>query len=92
MKKIIKTLPVILLSSALLVGCASTQRACVDLQSDLAGGLERTIVVYTADGEMLAEYKGKIDIESNAGGYVKFDFNGKRYIYYNCFIETIADI
>ena len=30
--------------------------------------------------------------ETNNGGYVKFDFNGKRYIYYNCFVESIADI
>ena len=40
----------------------------------------------------LATYNGKIDIETNDGGYVKFDFNGKRYIYYNCFVESIADI
>lgn len=33
-----------------------------------------------------------IDIDTNDGGYVKFDFNGKRYIYYNCFVESIADI
>lgn len=26
------------------------------------------------------------------GEYVKFDFDGKRYIYYNCFVESIADI
>lgn len=40
----------------------------------------------------LATYEGKIDIETNDGGYVKFDFDGKRYIYYNCFVESIADI
>lgn len=40
----------------------------------------------------LATYEGKIDIDTNDGGYVKFDFNGKRYIYYNCFVESIADI
>lgn len=40
----------------------------------------------------LATYEGKIDIDTNNGGYVKFDFNGKRYIYYNCFVESIADI
>ena len=46
----------------------------------------------TADGKELAAYEGKIDIDTNDGGYVKFDFNGKRYIYYNCFVESIADI
>lgn len=35
---------------------------------------------------------GKIDIEGNDGGYVLFDFDGKRYTYYNCFVESIAEI
>lgn len=63
-----------------------------DVKSDFAGGLQRTIKVYTANGDLLAEYEGKIDIETNDGGYIKFDYDGKRYIYYNCFVESIADI
>jgi hypothetical protein len=63
----------------------------VDLKSDF-GGLDRIIRVYTATGEIIAEYEGKIDIATNDGGYVKFDHDGKRYIYYNCFVETIAEI
>ena len=77
----------------LFTGCASScQRSLVDLKSDFGNGLERTINVYTANGEIIASYSGKIDIETNDGGYVKFDLDGKRYIYYNCFVETIADI
>ena len=75
-----------------LAGCSSWNRAVVDMQSDFGGGLNRTINVYTANGDLLATYTGKIDIEETEGGYVKFDFDGKRYIYYNCFVETIADI
>lgn len=71
---------------------ASGQRALVDQKSELNSGIERVINVYTADGNLIATYEGKIDIDTNDGGYVKFDFNGKRYIYYNCFVETIADI
>lgn len=71
---------------------ASGQRAFVDQKSELNNGIERVINVYTANGDMIASYEGKIDIDTNDGGYVKFDFQGKRYIYYNCFIETIADI
>lgn len=71
---------------------ASGQRAMVDQKSDLANGLERTITVYTADGNIIAEYTGNIDIEGNDGGYVLFDFEGKRYTYYNCFVESIAEI
>lgn len=71
---------------------ASGARALVDQKSELNNGIERVVNVYTADGEIIAQYEGKIDIDTNDGGYVKFDFEGKRYIYYNCFIETIANI
>lgn len=71
---------------------ASGVRAITDQRANLSNGLERTITVYTADGKILAQYEGKIDIEQNDGGYVKFDFNGKRYIYYNCFVESIGVI
>lgn len=73
-------------------GCSTIDRAVVDIKGDVSGGLQRTITVYTADGKEMATYEGKIDIETTSGGYVKFDFEGKRYIYYNCFVETIADI
>lgn len=71
---------------------ASGQRALVDEKSELNNGIQRTINVYTANGDLIAQYTGEIDIDTNDGGYVKFDFDGKRYIYYNCFVETIADI
>lgn len=71
---------------------ASGQRAMIDQKSDLNNGLERIVTVYTANGDVIAKYEGKIDIEDNDGGYVIFDFNGKRYMYYNCFVESIADI
>lgn len=75
-----------------MTGCASWNRMVTDMKSDVNGGMQRTITVYTADGKELATYEGKIDLSTNNGGYVKFDFNGKRYIYYNCFVESIADI
>lgn len=70
----------------------SGKRALIDQKSNLNGGLERTVTVYTADGKIMAQYKGRIDIEGNDGGYVIFDYNGKRYTYYNCFVESVADI
>ena len=71
---------------------ASGSRALIDEQSNLSNGMERTITVYTADGQVIARYSGRIDLAANSGGYVKFDFDGKRYIYYNCFVESIATI
>ncbi len=71
---------------------AAGQRAIVDQKSNLSNGLERTVTVYTANGEIIAQYSGRIDIEGNDGGYVLFDYDGKRYTYYNCFVESIAEI
>lgn len=73
-------------------GCASWERFKTDWKSEMNNGIERTVVVYTADGDELARYEGKIDIESNDGGYIKFDYNGKRYMYYNCFVESVAEL
>ena len=92
-KRIIAVVLTAIVIVACFSGCtASGKRALVDLKSDWGNGLDRTINVYTADGKLLATYSGKIDLEINDGGYVKFDLNGKRYIYYNCFVESIADI
>lgn len=71
---------------------ASGQRALTDQKSELANGLGRVVRVYTANGDIIAEYEGIIDIEDNDGGYVLFDYQGKRYTYYNCFVESIAEI
>lgn len=73
-------------------GTADGQRQLVDQRSNFSNGLERVVTVYTADGDVIAQYEGQIDIEANDGGYIKFDFEGKRYMYYNCFVESIADI
>lgn len=35
------------------------------------------MTIYTADGEIIAQYTGKIDIEGNDGGYVLFDYEGE---------------
>ena len=97
--KIISVIVGVVLVFALLFGMfwyfnntASGQRTLLDQKSNFNNGIERTVTVYTANGEVIAQYTGKIDIDINDGGYVKFDFEGKRYIYYNCFIETIAEI
>lgn len=92
MKKKIVAVGMAVMLALGMTGCASWNRMVTDVKSDFAGGMQRTIKVYTANGDLLAEYEGKIDIDSNEGGYVKFDYDGKRYIYYNCFVESIADI
>ena len=71
---------------------AAGQRAMVDQRSNMQNGMERTVTVYTASGDVIAKYEGLIDLADSEGGYVKFDFEGKRYMYYICFVESIADI
>ncbi len=73
-------------------GTASGKRTVNDLKSDFGNGLERTITVYTADGKVIDEFHGNIDMEGNDGGYVLFEFEGKRYTYYNCFVKSVAEL
>lgn len=71
-------------------GCATWQRSCKSCQSEIAGGLDRTVNVYSYNGELIASYTGKIDIEENESK-VLFDMDGKRYIYYNALVEVIEN-
>lgn len=90
-KKIIAILGSILIIISFLI-CASWDGSIAERDmKDIYGGLNRTIKIYTANGDLMAEYSGKINIDINDGGYVRFDYDGKRYIYYNCFIESITD-
>lgn len=89
MKRILIVLTIIV--SLLLSGCASWERFKKDVKSDWNEGLQRTITIYNANGDVLKTYKGKIDLEVSEGGYVKFDLNGKRIMYYNCYVEVLEE-
>lgn len=102
-KRIFTSLGVVLVAGSLIIGAfaglhwyytetAEGRRAVIDQQSNINNGLERTINILNADGEVIRTYTGIIDIEGNDGGYVVFDYNGRRYTYYNCYLESIADI
>lgn len=71
--------------AAVLSGCAEWDRVVKDFDSNMDGGLDRTVTVYDSSGNQIAVYEGKIDIEdSEYGNKVKFDLDGKRVILYNC--------
>lgn len=72
-----------------LMSCASCERELKSCQSDVNGGLNRIVRVYSLDGDLIASYEGLIDIDDNQNGSVMFDMNGKRYVYYNAIVEVI---
>ena len=64
-----------------LTGCASMEREFKDFSSEMSGGLDRTLVVYDYNGDVLKEYEGKMDIQvSPSNDKVLFDLDGKRHI------------
>lgn len=79
MKRIIAgTLTFVLLVGSL-CGCAGFQRGMKTIGSDITGGLDRTVTVYSYDGEKLGEWSDKFDVSSSEQETF-FDINGKRVI------------
>ncbi len=69
----------------------SGKRAQKSFHSEVGGGLYRIVKVYDMQGEQIAEYKGKFDIEENQTDGVtkiKFDLGGERHIIY-CSTGTV---
>ena len=82
MKRIIAgTLTFVLIVGAL-CGCAGFQRSMKTIGSDITGGLDRTVTVYSYDGEKLGEWSGKFDVSSSEQETF-FDIDGKRVIIQN---------
>lgn len=90
-KRIIAIVICFIILAVTLTGCGSVKRSIKDMKSDFSNGLDRTMIVYTSDGHEIARYEGKIDIADEGDSKVKFDLNGRRYIYYNCFVEVIEN-
>lgn len=60
----------------------SGKRSMKDQISDL-NGVERIITVYDINGNVLATYQGKMDVETKNENYILFDDEeGKRHIIY----------
>lgn len=60
----------------------SGKRALKDQQSNLSGGIERSVRVYDINGNLIEEYNGKFDV-SYASNHIKFDDEtGRRHIIY----------
>lgn len=79
MKRIIAGILTFVLLVGSLCGCAGFQRGMKTIGSDITGGLDRTVTVYSYDGEKLGEWSGKFDV-SSSDQETFFDINGKRVI------------
>lgn len=58
---------------------AGGQRAIKTQESNFNGGLERTVTVYSYDGDILGEWSGKFDVTEN-DQETFFDVDGRRVI------------
>lgn len=62
--------------------CANSEsgkRALKEQQSDLNGGLERTVTLYSYNGDEIKSWSGKFDVSSSETE-TYFDIDGKRVI------------
>jgi len=74
----------LLLTGILLGGCSQKfQRGVKDFQSKWVG-LERKVTVYSASGEPVKTYEGRIDIEQTEyGNKIKFAHDGNMVLIFN---------
>ena len=56
-------------------GCASCSRGMKSWESNMSGGLERKVTLYSTTGEVIDAWEGKIDI-SESEEEVLFDLDG----------------
>ena len=90
--KIITIVSLLVICLALCSCSESCARSCKDYQSDYGGGLHRTVRVYDIDGDLVAEYSGKFDIETDNESYILWDDDhGKRHIIYFSTFNIIID-
>ena len=90
--KVIAVIIEVILMIALVGGCAmyntkteTGKRSVKSWQSETSGGIDRTVTVYDINGEEVAKYTGRFDVEETSQEGVvkiKFDCNGKRHIIY----------
>lgn len=81
-KRIITATFICVLLIGSLCGCAGFQRSMKSIGSNITGGLDRTVTVYSYDGKKLGEWSGKFDVSSSEQETF-FDIDGKRVILQN---------
>ncbi len=83
MKKKVRTLACLLIVVAIVLslgGCASWSREWKSIQSDFAGGLNRTVTVYDYVGQPIRQWSGKFDLSESESEVFFDNAEGKRVI------------
>ena len=64
-------------------GTQSGARALKDQDSNFGDGINRTVTVYDINGNVIEQYTGEFDVETDHEKYILFDDqSGKRHIIY----------
>lgn len=58
-------------------GCASCARSAKTFQSNVDGGLSRTVTLYSNTGDVIKTWSGKIDLAESTDE-IWFDLDGRR--------------
>ena len=71
----------------------SGKRALKTQQSNLNGGIVRTVKIFDMEGDEIAKYEGKFDVEHESGdNRIMFDDeNGKRHVVYYTTGTVVVD-
>ena len=72
-------------------GTEAGKRAVKTQQSNFGGGIERCITVYDVEGDVIAKYEGKFDIEYDDDRILFDDEDGLRHIIYYPTGNVIVD-
>ena len=72
----------------------SGMRAMKDQESNFGDGINRVVTIYDVNGNVIATYEGRFDIETDKDSYILFDDeDGYRHvIYYTTGTITIDEI
>lgn len=65
-----------------LYGTESGKRSIKSFESNVSGGVERTVTVYDMDGDVIATYSGKFDVDYTDERILFDDEDGKRHVIY----------
>lgn len=65
-----------------LYGTEAGKRAIKSFDSNVSGGIERTVTVYDVESDVIVTYSGKFDVEYDSERILFDDENGKRHVIY----------